>query len=263
MNVVIVIPARYHSRRYPGKPLVEIRGQSVLERTWSIARAVERVAAVYIATEDERVAEHARRFGASAIMTSAACRNGSERVYQAVLGLSERPDAVVNLQGDALLTPPWVVQGLVDALLANPSVRLVTPAVRCSWRQFEEIEAIKRKSPTSGTLVTFDKQGNALYFSKSMIPYMRIRDADPPPVYRHIGIYGYRYETLAQLVSLDETPLERAEQLEQLRALENGIPVRVVVVDYRDRTHWSVDAPEDIEKVKEIIDKEGELLGAS
>lgn len=262
MNVVIVIPARYHSRRYPGKALVEICGQSVLKRTWSIACAVRRVAAVYIATEDERVAEHAHEFGASAIMTSAKCRNGTERVYQAVCSLSERPDAVVNVQGDAVLTPPWVVQALVDALLADRSVRLVTPAVQCSWRQYEEIEAIKRKSPTSGTLVTFDRHGNALYFSKSMIPYMRIRDADPPPVYRHIGIYGYRYEILEQLVSLDETPLERAEQLEQLRALENGIPVRVVVVDYRDRTHWSVDAPEDVEKIREIIGKEGELLAA-
>lgn len=260
MNIVIVIPARYNSRRYPGKALVEIYGRSVLNRTWSIACAVQHVAAVHIATEDERVAEHARAFGASVIMTSPDCRNGTERVYQAVRRLSERPDAVVNVQGDAVLTPPWVVQALVDVFLADSSVHLVTAATQCSWRQYGEIEAIKSVSPTSGTLVTFDKNGNALYFSKSMIPYLRMKDADPPPVYRHIGVYGYRYDALEELASLEQTPLERAEQLEQLRALENDIPVRVILVDYRNRTHWSVDTPEDVAKVKAIIDKEGELL---
>lgn len=259
MDIVIVIPARYGSRRFAGKPMALIRGRSLLERTWRIARAVDHVAGVHIATEDERIAAHARSFGADAILTSSDCRNGTERVHEAVGKLSSRPEAVINLQGDAVLTPPWVLQALVDAFRADPTLSLVTPAVRCTWKQIGEIEAIKRQSPTSGTLVTFDKRGYALYFSKAIIPYLRIRDIDPPPVYRHIGIYGYRTETLAMLCSLEETPLEHAEQLEQLRALENGIPIKVVPVDYRGRTHWSVDAPEDVVKVEELIAREGEL----
>lgn len=260
MDVAIIIPARYGSRRFPGKPLVEIKGQSLLRRTWSIARTVERVSAVYIATEDERVAAHARGFGAKVIMTSPQCANGTERVHEAAKTLPRAPDAVVNFQGDAVLTPPWVLQALVDAFHDDPSVRLVTPAVRCSWQQYEDIKASKEKSPTSGTLVTFDRNHNALYFSKAVIPYMRITDMEVPPVYRHIGIYGYRFDTLEELAASEQTPLEVAEQLEQLRALENGIPIRVVVVDYGGRTHWSVDAPEDIAIVEKLIEREGELL---
>lgn len=260
MDIAIVIPARYGSRRFPGKPLVEIKGRSILNRAWSIAKAVERVSEVYVATEDARVAEHAAGFGAQAIMTSKECANGTERVREALKALPKPPDAVINFQGDAVLTPPSVVQALVDAFHGDPSVRLVTPAVRCSWRQVEEIKVSKEKSPTSGTLVTFDKNHNALYFSKALIPYLRITDMKTPPVYRHIGIYGYRLATLEELAALEPTPLEIAEQLEQLRALENGIPIKVVVVDYRGRTHWSVDAPEDIAIVEGLIEREGELL---
>lgn len=260
MDVVIVIPARYGSRRFPGKPMALIRDRSLLERTWRIARAVQHVTSVHVATEDERVAAHACSFGANTILTSPDCRNGTERVQEAVGKLLSRPDVVINFQGDAVLTPPWVLQALVDAFLADPAIPLATLAMRCTWKQLGEIETIKRQSPTSGTLVTLDKRGYALYFSKAIIPYLRIRDTDPPPVYRHIGIYGYRTETLATFCDLEETPLEHAEQLEQLRALENGIPIKVVLVDYRGRTHWSIDAPEDVIKAEEIIGREGELL---
>jgi len=121
---------------------------------------------------------------------------------------------------------------------------------------------LKAQSPTSGTLVTMDKFGRALYFSKAIIPYLRHQGSEPPPVHRHVGIYGYSTTVLDQLAQLDQTPLERAEQLEQLRALENGIPIKVVVVDYRGRTHGSVDSPEDIPFVEAIIAREGELVGA-
>lgn len=260
MDIAIVIPARYGSRRFPGKPLTAIRGRSLLNRAWSIAKAVDGVSAIYIATEDARIADHARTFGATAIMTSEDCVNGTERVREAIKTLPKAPEAVINLQGDAVLTPPWVVQALVDAFEADPAIRVVTPAMHCSRRQYEEIKASKEKSPASGTLVTFDKDFNALYFSKTVIPYMRDENMDPTPVYRHIGIYGYRLDALEELASLEPTPLEIAEQLEQLRALENGIPIRIAVVDYRGRTHWSVDAPEDVAKVEELIDRQGELV---
>jgi 3-deoxy-manno-octulosonate cytidylyltransferase (CMP-KDO synthetase) len=259
MDVAIVIPARFNSRRLPGKPMAIIAGRSLLERVWGIAKAVNGISDVFIATDDQRIAEHAAGFGAPAILTPADCATGTDRVHAALSLMPKRPDAVINLQGDAVLTPPWVVQGLVDAFHSDSSVGMVTAAVHCSWAQVEEIETLKKQSPTSGTLVTMDKFGRALYFSKAIIPYLRKRDGAMSPVHRHIGIYGYTSDVLDQLSRLPQSPLESAEQLEQLRALENGIPIKVVVVDYRGRTHGSVDSPEDIPFVEAIIAREGEL----
>jgi 3-deoxy-manno-octulosonate cytidylyltransferase (CMP-KDO synthetase) len=260
MDVAIVIPARFHSRRLPGKPMVGVAGRSLLNRVFGIAKAVQRVSAVYVTTDDERVAAHAATFDAPVILTSADCPTGTDRVHAALQQAPRAHDAVINLQGDAVLTPPWVVQALVDAFHAEPSLTMVTAAVHCTWQQLEEIEALKRQSPTSGTLVTMDRSGRALYFSKAIIPYLRSKGGDRPPVHRHIGIYGYSRETLAQLCAMPQSPLEIAEQLEQLRALENGIPIRVAVVDYRGRTHGSVDTPEDIAFVESVIAREGELV---
>jgi 3-deoxy-manno-octulosonate cytidylyltransferase (CMP-KDO synthetase) len=260
MDVAIVIPARFNSRRLPGKPMAEVAGRSLLNRVWSIAQAVERTSAVWVTTDDQRVADHAAGFGAKVVMTSPDCRTGTDRVHAALSLLPKRPDAVINLQGDAVLTPPWVVQGLVDAFLDDPAVGMVTAAVRCSWAQVEEIEALKKQSPASGTLVTMDRFGRALYFSKAMIPFLRRREGDISPVHRHIGIYGYTAAVLDQLSQLPQSPLEATEQLEQLRALENGIAIKVVVVDYRGRTHGSVDSPEDIAFVEAVIAREGELV---
>jgi 3-deoxy-manno-octulosonate cytidylyltransferase (CMP-KDO synthetase) len=153
-----------------------------------------------------------------------------------------------------------VVQALVDEFHADPSLSMVTAAVHCSWAQLDEIVAHKRTSPTSGTLVTMDRLGRALYFSKAVIPYLRNRDFAVPPVYRHIGIYGYASDVLDRLSRLPQTPLEVAEQLEQLRALEHGIPIKVAVVDYRGRTHGSVDTEADLALVETIIAREGELV---
>ncbi len=260
MKVAIFIPARFNSRRLPGKPMIAVAGRSLLQRVWTIAQAVEGVSGVFVTTDDQRIADHARTFGAPAILTSADCATGTDRVHAALRDLADPPDAVINLQGDAVLTPPWVVQALVDAFHADPSLGMVTAAVRCSWKQLDEIRALKQQSPTSGTLVTMDRFGRALYFSKAIIPYLRKPDGEAPPVHRHIGIYGYARDVLARLSALEPTPLEKAEQLEQLRALENGIPIKVEVVDYRGRTHGSIDSPEDIAVVEEIIAREGELV---
>jgi 3-deoxy-manno-octulosonate cytidylyltransferase (CMP-KDO synthetase) len=260
MDVAIVIPARFGSKRLPGKPMVKIAGVSLLERVWRVAKAVEGVSAVYVATDDDRVAAHAAGFGAAALMTASEIATGTDRVQAALASMPERPDAVINLQGDAVLTPPWVVQALVEEFHADPQIGMVTAAVHCSWRQLAELEALKAQSPTSGTTVTMDRFGRALYFSKTIIPHLRSKDYERPPVYRHIGIYGYGCEILDRLSRLEPTVLERAEQLEQLRALENGIPIKVAVVDYRGRTHGSVDAPEDIPVVEAIIAREGELV---
>lgn len=262
MRVGIVIPARYGSTRLPGKPLVPIAGRSLLERMWRIAGAVTGTAGVWVATDDARIVDHAAGFGARAVMTPVDCASGTDRARAALAVLAEPPDVVVNLQGDAVLTPPWVVQAIVDAFHASPGLAMVTAAVRLSWAQLREVEALKAASPSSGTFVTLDGAGDALYFSKQVIPFIRRRDESrpPPPIHRHVGIYGYSRPTLERLAALPPSPLERAEGLEQLRALENGIPIRVAVVDYRGRTHGSVDAPADIEFVEGVIAREGELV---
>ena len=260
MNIAVIIPSRYASTRFPGKPLAEIAGKSLLARVWAIAKSAAGVSGVYVATDDSRIFDHARAFGAEVVMTPADCANGGERVLAAARLIDPRPDAVVNLQGDAALTPPWVLQAVIDAMKADPSLPMVTAAVRLTPEQLREMEASKDSSPTSGTLVVFDRHQNALYFSKALIPSLREPGAAQTPHYRHVGIYGYRLDVLKNLQQLPEGPLERAEKLEQLRALENGIPVRVVIVDYRGRTHWSVDTPEDAAKTAAIIAREGELV---
>ena len=258
MKIAIVIPARYQSKRLPGKPLIEIAGRSLLRRVWDIARAVNGISGVWIATDDPRIAGHAESFGAQAVMTSPDLATGTDRVRAALETMKERPDAAINLQGDAVLTPPWVVQALVDTFNANPEAGMVTAAMRLTAAQIAETAALKAKSPSSGTMVTMDLTGRALYFSKMMIPFRR--DGVEAPMHRHIGIYGYRTAVLERLAALPPSPLERAEQLEQLRALENGIPIHVALVDYRGRTHGSVDTQDDLAFVEAVIAREGELV---
>lgn len=263
MDIAIIIPARFNSSRFPGKPMYSIAGKSLLERVYTIALAVKGVSSVHITTDDDRVAAHAASFGAHAVLTSVSCKTGTDRVNETIAKLDRKPDAVVNLQGDAVLTPPWVVQALVDEFKMDSTLGMVTAAVHCSWEQLEALKALKVKSPTSGTTVVMDRFGRALYFSKMILPNLRGADGAPkPPVYRHIGIYGYSVPVLSRLSTLAQSPLEAAEQLEQLRALENGIPIKVAVVDYRGRTHGSVDTPEDVPVVEGIIAREGELVGA-
>jgi 3-deoxy-manno-octulosonate cytidylyltransferase (CMP-KDO synthetase) len=260
MTAAIVIPARYASSRFPGKPLCVVSGVSMLERVWRIAKNVRQASRVVIATDDERIVSHARSFDAEAIMTSTECNNGTERVYDAVRRLAISEEIVLNLQGDALLTPPWVLEAMVDEMVIDRTPEMVTPAVRLEGATLDEFVEQKRVRPGSGTTVVFDLKKNALYFSKTIIP--NIRNAGHAHIYRHIGLYGYRKAALERYVSLKPSPLEQAEGLEQLRALEHGMVVRVATVDYRGRTHWSIDAPGDAAIAEAIIEREGELLDA-
>lgn len=260
MQSAIVIPARYGSSRFPGKPLAPICGMPMLERTWRIAKEAKPEILI-IATDDDRIEEFAKGFGAQVVRTSENCSNGTERVCEALKKLGQSPDIVLNLQGDAVLTPPWVLSELIAAMKQDASVRLATPAAKLSLQQFNDLAAQKASGIVGGTLVVFDKNFNALYFSKSMIPFLRPGSTtSDAPLYRHIGLYAYTYETLKTYLELPVGPLEKVESLEQLRALENGIPIRVVPVDYRGRTHWSVDSPDDIARVEKIIAEQGELF---
>lgn len=260
MTAVIVIPARWASKRFPGKPLADISGTSLLQRTWRIARAVKGVDQVLVATDDLRIKEHVEQFGGQAVMTSADCENGTQRAYDAVRDLNPPPEIVINLQGDAVLTPPWVIQALLDEMKENPKIEIATPATQLSAKQYQQIAQLKAQGKLAGTMVVFDVHFNALYFSRSIIPCLRDGDMPEPPVYRHIGLYAYRLAALQKYLTLDPTPLEMVEKLEQLRALENGMSIKVVPVEYRGRTHWSVDSPDDVEQVERILLAEGELV---
>ena len=258
MTAAIVIPARYASSRFPGKPLCVVSGMTMLERVWRIAKSVRQASRVVIATDDERILAHARTFDAEAVMTSPDCANGTERVYDALKRAAISQDIVLNLQGDAPLTPPWVLEAMIDEMIIDPTPELVTPAVRLSGAALDAFVEQKKERPGSGTTVVFDVKKNALYFSKSIIPL--IRYPGHAHIYRHIGLYGYRKAALARYMTLKPTPLEQAEALEQLRALEHGMVVRVAVVDYRGRTHCSIDAPGDVAVAETIIAREGELI---
>lgn len=261
MDTIVVIPARYGSSRFPGKPLAPIAGRSLLERVWRIAEAVPGVDGVVVATDDRRVAEHVASFGGRSVMTSDTCRNGSERVWEAVQGLTNCPKNIVNLQGDAVLMPPWVIGSLVAEMNRDSTVQIATPATRLTSEQYASMTKMKSSGVVSGTTVTFGENRNALYFSKSIIPFVRSwSEAGMSPVYQHIGVYAYRYESLKRYIELPIGRLEQVEQLEQLRALEHGVPVRVVVVSLHGRTMWAVDNPEDVRRVEEIITLEGELV---
>lgn len=255
----IIIPARMASTRFPNKPLAKIAGMTMIERVWRIGRAAGCGSAVWIATDDERLKRLAESFGARVLMTSPDCLTGTDRVAEAALQLPKQ-EIIFSLQGDAVLTPPWVIGQVLQTMLSDPAIQMATPAVRLAGKALSDFAASKKGGSSSGTSVVFDKTGNALYFSKALIPFHRDENSSERPVYRHIGLYAYRNQTLQKISALSEGPLEKSEKLEQLRALENGIPIRVVPVDYRGRTHGSVDRPEDIAFVEATIAKEGELL---
>lgn len=259
-SAVIVIPARMASTRFPNKPLAMIAGKTMIERVWRIAKAVPQAADVIIATDDDQLRLFAEGFGAQVMMTSYECLTGTDRVAEVAQQLGQKHTIFFSLQGDAVLTPPWVVDEVLEAMLADPSIQIGTPAVRLIGPALIDFVASKRGGSSSGTTVTFNKKGDALYFSKALIPYNRDENSPYRLVYRHIGLYAYRAGTLRHMSELPEGVFEKSEKLEQLRALENGIPIRVVQVDYRGRTHASVDRVEDVAYVESIIAKEGELL---
>jgi 3-deoxy-manno-octulosonate cytidylyltransferase (CMP-KDO synthetase) len=261
MEAIVVIPARFSSSRFPGKPLAKVAGQSLISRVWHLARAVPGVSSVYVATDSEDIAAHVVAFGGDVVMTSGSCRNGSERVWEAVQDLKDPPAIIVNLQGDAALMPPWIIGALINEMKNDLSVQIATPAVRLTKAQYNSMLEMKSKGIVSGTTVTFGTNHNALYFSKGIIPFVREwPKSDESPIFQHIGVYAYTYEGLRRYVELPQTPLESVEQLEQLRAIEHGMPIRVVEVSLKGRTVWSVDNPEDVVRIEQIISAEGELI---
>lgn len=261
-KAIIIIPARMASSRYPNKPLCKIRGKSMIERVYRIAQASQYASSVLIATDDLSLKAHAEQFGAAVVLTSEDCKTGTDRVAQAYQSLQQQYDIIFNLQGDAVLTPPWVIDALLKEMLDNPAVETATPVVQLSGEALLKFVLKKQRGSSSGTCCVFDKNQDALYFSKTLIPHHREHQKNTQNhcIYQHIGLYSYTPESLKRWTSLEQTSLEKIEQLEQLRMLENGFKIRIVPVDYRNRSHGSIDNPEDVALVEAIIDKEGELI---
>ena len=258
MNTVILIPARYPSQRFPGKPLAMLTGatgeaRSLIHRSWDAARAVAGVDAVFVLTDDDRIAEAARGFGADVLMTTEAPRNGTERCAEALPLLGGTPEIVVNLQGDAPLTPPHYVEALVAAMRADDTIRMATPVLRTEPHHLGALQADRKAGRVGATTAVFRDTGDALYFSKEVLPFADKAAETGIPVFHHVGCYAYRPEALAAYADLPMGPLEQAEGLEQLRFLENGEDVLCVEVEARGRAFWELNNPVDIARIESVL----------
>ncbi len=261
MRVSVVIPARYASSRFPGKPLQTLRGatgetKTLIQRSWEAAMQAQGVTEVVVATDDDRIAEAARGFGARVAMTPETCANGTERCAAALDAL-DAPDVVVNLQGDAPLTPPWFVEALAAAMTDGTEV--ATPVLRCDAEAHRSFVEDRQAGRVGGTTAVFDRDMRALYFSKEVLPYTgRLFDgSEPCPVFHHVGVYAYTPAALRAYAGWAQGTLEAWEGLEQLRFLENGVPVRCVEVEARGRVFWELNNPVDVDRVERALSRAG------
>jgi 3-deoxy-manno-octulosonate cytidylyltransferase (CMP-KDO synthetase) len=263
MSIVILIPARFASSRYPGKPLVELRGaggmaKPLIQRSFEAAQRVAGVDRVYVVTDDDRIAQASEAFGAPAIMTSAECRNGTERCAEAVAGLSE-VELAINLQGDALLTPSHFVEALIRRMRDDRDAQVATPSIRLRSAEVRLLQDEETEGRVGGTNVVADERGRALYFSKRLIPYLPkgALDGALSPVRLHIGVYAYRPEALELYVHTPPAELELLEGLEQLRFLAAGVSVDVVEVDPPSFALRELNNPEDVKPIEQALAEAG------
>ena len=243
MKIIGIIPARYASTRFPGKPLQLIAGKPLVQHVVERCREAQSLADVIVATDDERIAKVAREF-CTVEMTRTDHPSGTDRIAEVAARLD--CDAVVNVQGDEPLIPATVIDAVAGALTDAEMTTAATP-----------VRNIAEYSDPNAVKVVVDAAGRALYFSRRAIPFVRDSAQESPeqqlaafPFLKHLGIYGYRRDTLKRLVEFAPSPLEQAEQLEQLRALENGIGIAVCLVEYES---IGVDVPEDVQRVEALL----------
>jgi 3-deoxy-manno-octulosonate cytidylyltransferase (CMP-KDO synthetase) len=263
MNVQILIPARYLSTRYPGKPLVELNGaggvaKTLIQRSVEAARRVAGVSGVFVVTDDERIAEACVPAKVGVIMTSPECRNGTERCAEALAQLHD-PDLVINFQGDALLTPPGFVEALIGRMAENSDALVATPALRLRSEEVRALQGEETAGRVGGTSVVTDANGYALYFSKRLIPHLPsgALDGAMSPVKLHVGVYAFRPEALDRYVSTPVSELETLEGLEQLRFLVAGVPVAVVEVAAPPFPLRELNNPEDVTPIEDALREAG------
>ena len=243
MKIIGIIPARYASTRFPGKPLQLIAGKPLVQHVVERCREAQSLADVIVATDDERIAKVAREF-CTVEMTRTDHPSGTDRIAEVAARLD--CDAVVNVQGDEPLIPATVIDAVASALTDAQMTTAATP-----------VRNIAEYSDPNAVKVVVDAAGRALYFSRRTIPFVRDSAEESPeqqcaafPFLKHLGIYGYRRDTLKRLVEFAASPLEQAERLEQLRALENGIGIAVCLVEYES---IGVDVPEDVQRVEALL----------
>ena len=256
----IIIPARYASTRYPGKPLVPLRGadgvsKTLIQRSWECASAVPGCVGVWVATDDDRIAAEVERFGGQVAMTSPDCANGTERCAEVILQIGDVADVVVNLQGDAPLSPTFAVQRLVNRLAEDESAAMATPAVACSRSTYEHLLADRAAGRVGGTTVVFTRAQRALYFSKEVIPYVPAAEtADAVvPVHLHLGLYAYRRAALERYRNAPPSRLEQLEGLEQLRFFDLEMPISIVEIEPLDWDPIELNNPEDVPVIERIL----------
>jgi 3-deoxy-manno-octulosonate cytidylyltransferase (CMP-KDO synthetase) len=239
MKSVIVIPARYSSTRFPGKSLARLQGRPMIQWVWEAASRSRLCEQVIIATDDDRIADVAAKFGADVVMTKKSHRSGTDRIAEVADKISAQ--LYVNVQGDEPLLSPGAVDDLIRGMAESPRIPIGTLAHRieseAEWRSPEVVK------------VVCDRHNAALYFSRSPLPFMRTWDAKAK-LLRHVGIYAYRARALEEFVALKPSGLELAESLEQLRALEHGMTIQVIETKYRC---LGVDTPADLVKVEEEL----------
>ena len=237
MKKVIVIPARYASTRLPAKPLIEINGKPIIQWVYEKASGSRLKDRIIIATDDERILKVALAFGAEAVMTSPACKSGTDRVYEAMEG--QEGDIVINLQGDE----PFIRADMVDTLFSAIERDNLNMATLCCPLK-DDSELVDPNT----VKVVIDKDSFALYFSRAPIPF--VRGQKRAPLYKHIGIYGFERSFLEQFVFLEKSRLEETESLEQLRVLENGYKIKVLTTQY---SGFGIDTEDDLERARTAL----------
>ena len=243
MKFIGIIPARYASTRFPGKPLAVLGGKTVIQRVYEQASSVLEEA--YVATDDERIFDAVEAFGGRAVMTRADHKSGTDRIEEAAEKIGTDADVIINIQGDE----PFIQKSQIETLMQLfevPETQIGTLGKR-----FETVDAAL--NPNSPKIVT-DLQGFALYFSRSIIPFVRGQEQtvwlEKYPFLKHLGLYAYRREVLREVTKLPQSPLEIAESLEQLRWLENGYRIRVGLTDVET---VGIDTPEDLQRAEEFL----------
>lgn len=241
MTVLGVIPARYGSTRLRAKPLVMIAGKSLVQRVWERAKKVRSLTKVVVATDDKRIVDTVDKFAGKAIITSKKCSSGSERCAEVARKISA--EIIINIQGDEPLIEPQIIEKLVQTIKNDKSVMMATLATPLkSKTEFVNPNIVK---------VVVDKNFNALYFSRAMIPYPRNNpESVPKKVYKHLGLYAFRRSLLLNWNKMKKSVLEETECLEQLRVLENGYKIKVAIVN---SDTCSVDTADDVKKVEKIL----------
>lgn len=243
MSAIVVIPARYSSVRFPGKPLAKISGKYMIQHVYEKAKAAKTIEEVFVATEDNRIYDAVESFGGRACMTSGHHQSGTDRITEAIVKIEglgyclKGADVIINVQGDEPLIDPLVIDNIAS-VMSDSRLSMSTLAKLIEDRgEIENPNVVK---------VVFDRYMDAIYFSRSPVPYQRNRAR----YYKHIGVYAYRKDFLRVFTALPPSPLEQSEQLEQLRALENGFKIRVLITETET---IGVDIPEDIERVEKWI----------